>query len=45
MTAPLVHVVLGATRQGRAGERVAQRFLEVGANRDDLRLELVDLRE
>ncbi len=45
MTAPLVHVVLGSTRQGRAGERVARWFLEVGAARDDLRLELVDLRD
>ena len=42
---PLVHVVLGSTRQGRAGGRVARWFLEVGASRGDLRLELVDLRD
>ena len=43
MTPPLVQVVLGSTRQGRAGERVARWFLDVAADRDDLRLELVDL--
>jgi NAD(P)H-dependent FMN reductase len=45
MTAPLVHVVLGSTRQGRSGERVARWFLETAADRTDLRLELVDLRD
>lgn len=45
MAPPLVHVVLGSTRQGRAGERVARWFMDTGAGRDDLRLELVDLRD
>ena len=45
MTAPLVHVVLGSTRQGRAGERVARWFLQVAEGRDDLRMELIDLRD
>lgn len=45
MTAPLVQVVLGSTRQGRFGDRVARWFLEASRERDDLRLELVDLRD
>jgi NAD(P)H-dependent FMN reductase len=45
VSAPLVHVILGSTRQGRAGERVARWFLDQAEGRDDLRLELVDLRD
>jgi NAD(P)H-dependent FMN reductase len=45
VTAPLVQVVLGSTRQGRFGDRVARWFLEATGDRDDLRLELVDLRD
>lgn len=45
MSAPLVQVVLGSTRQGRFGDRVARWFLEAAGGRDDLQLELVDLRD
>ena len=45
MSGPLVQVVLGSTRQGRAGERVARWFLRQAAGREDLQLELVDLRD
>jgi NAD(P)H-dependent FMN reductase len=42
---PLVQVILGSTRQGRAGERVARWFVQQAAARDDLVTELVDLRD
>jgi len=45
MTAPLVQVILGSTRKGRAGERVSRWFMDQAQGRDDLRLELVDLRD
>ncbi len=45
MSAPLVQVILGSTRQGRAGERVARWFLGQAGDRADLELELVDLRD
>lgn len=46
MTAnPRIQVILGSTRQGRAGERVAQWFVDLAQQRDDLDVELVDLRD
>ena len=44
-SARLVQVILGSTRQGRAGERVARWFLNQATGREDLELELVDLRD
>ncbi len=40
-----IQVILGSTRQGRFGERVGRWFHSVGAARDDLEAELVDLRD
>lgn len=43
MSTPLIQVILGSTRQGRAGEQVARWFVELAEQRDDIRIELVDL--
>ena len=40
-----MQVLLGSTRQGRVGGRIARWFLEQARGRDDLVLELVDLRD
>ena len=40
---PLIQIIVGSTRAGRAGEPVAQWFAEVAAARGDLTPELVDL--
>lgn len=42
---PRIQVVLGSTRQNRAGEQVAQWITRLAASRGDLDVELVDLRE
>ncbi|NUL05038.1 NAD(P)H-dependent oxidoreductase [Streptomyces lunaelactis] len=43
-TAPLrVAVIIGSTREGRAGEKVGRWFMERAAARDDLELAVVDL--
>ncbi|MEO8107705.1 MAG: NAD(P)H-dependent oxidoreductase [Actinomycetes bacterium] len=40
-----IQVILGSTREGRAGERVARWVVDLGAQRDDIDVELVDLRD
>jgi NAD(P)H-dependent FMN reductase len=42
---PRIQVILGSTRQGRAGEQVARWFADLAAQRDDVDVELVDLRD
>ena len=42
---PNIQVILGSTRQGRAGEKVARWFMGHAEARSDLSVELVDLRE
>ena len=42
---PNIHVILGSTRQGRSGERVARWFMAHARARSDLDVELVDLRD
>ena len=42
---PRIQVILGSTRQGRAGEQVARWFADLAAQRDDIDVELVDLRD
>jgi len=43
----LVHIqaILGSTRQGRIGETVANWFVSVAEQRDELTIELIDLRD
>ncbi len=43
MSAPLIQIVLGSTRQGRVGEKVARWFADIASERTDIRVELVDL--
>ena len=45
MPVPHVHVILGSTRDGRLGEPVARWFQAIAEQRDDLRAEVVDLRD
>ncbi|QBI19567.1 NADPH-dependent oxidoreductase [Egibacter rhizosphaerae] len=46
VTDPLrVVVILGSTREGRAGEPIAEWFLRQGEGRDDLEFDLLDLAE
>ena len=45
MSAPLIQIVLGSTREGRVGEKVASWFAGIAAERTDIRVELVDLRD
>ena len=42
---PNIQVILGSTRQGRAGEKVARWFMSHADARTDLNAELVDLRD
>lgn len=42
---PSLQIILGSTRQGRFGGRVADWFYRVAAARDDMRAELLDLRD
>ena len=42
---PAIQIVLGSTREGRFGERVASWFYGIAAERPDLRAELIDLRD
>jgi len=42
---PTIHVILGSTRQGRSGEKVARWFMAHAQARTDLDVELVDLRD
>jgi len=42
---PSLQIILGSTRQGRVGDRVARWFYGVSTARDDLRAELLDLRD
>jgi NAD(P)H-dependent FMN reductase len=42
---PNIHVILGSTRQGRSGEKVARWFMAHARARSDLDVELVDLRD
>ena len=42
---PHLQVVLGSTREGRFGARVADWFMQQAASRQDLTAELVDLRD
>lgn len=44
-TRPRIQVILGSTRQNRAGEQVASWITELARSRDDIDVELVDLRE
>jgi NAD(P)H-dependent FMN reductase len=40
-----IQVIVGSTREGRVGERVARWFMGVAEARDDMRIELIDLRD
>jgi NAD(P)H-dependent FMN reductase len=40
-----IQVIVGSTREGRVGERVARWFMRVAEAREDLRAELIDLRD
>ena len=40
-----IQAILGSTRQGRFGETVAKWFMSVAEQRDDLTIELLDLRD
>jgi NAD(P)H-dependent FMN reductase len=42
---PHIQVILGSTRQGRSGEKVARWFMSHAEARTDLEVELVDLRD
>src|SRR5215213_11075353 len=42
---PLIQIIVGSTRDGRRGVRVAEWFWKLAAAREDLRCELVDLLE
>lgn len=42
---PQIQVILGSTRQGRSGEQVAKWFTGLAAQRSDIDIELVDLRD
>lgn len=42
---PVIAVVLGSTRDGRIGESVAKWFMSIASQRQDLQVELVDLKE
>jgi len=43
--APAVHVIVGSTREGRLGEPVARWYAGIAERRDDLEIEVVDLRD
>ena len=45
MEPPLIQLILGSTRQGRRGDRVAAWFAAIAGARSDMRCELLDLRE
>jgi len=45
MSTPHLQVILGSTRTGRFGDRVADWFMQHATDRDDLTAELVDLRD
>ncbi len=45
MSVPRIHVILGSSRQGRFGEHVARWFVDVANTRDDVEVELIDLRD
>ncbi len=46
MSTPVtIHVVIGSTRQGRLGEPVGRWFSAIAAARDDLAVEVVDLKD
>jgi NAD(P)H-dependent FMN reductase len=45
VTKPNIQIILGSTRQGRAGEQVARWFADIAAARSDLNTEVVDLRD
>ncbi len=45
MAAPQIQIVLGSTREGRRGEAVAHWFADIARQRDDLEVELIDLRD
>ncbi len=45
MSTPHLQVILGSTRTGRFGDRVADWFVQRSADRTDLTSELVDLRD
>lgn len=42
---PRIQVILGSTREGRAGDKVARWFVDLAAQRSDVEIELVDLRD
>lgn len=42
---PRIAVIIGSTREGRAGDTVAGWFLDRARKRDDLRIEVLDLAE
>lgn len=42
---PRIQIILGTTREGRFGDRVANWFYERAAKREDLIAELIDLRD
>jgi len=42
---PRIQVILGSTREGRAGEQVARWVADLAAQRSDVDIELVDLRD
>ncbi|EBX4817022.1 NAD(P)H-dependent oxidoreductase [Salmonella enterica subsp. enterica] len=45
MSKPKIGVILGSTREGRFGDKPAKWILDLGKNRPDVDLELIDLRD
>lgn len=45
MTKHKIAIIVGTTRNGRYADKPAQWILDIGADRDDLEFELVDLRD
>jgi len=45
MDKPLIYIILGSSRKGRIGARVAKYILETASKRDDANYELIDLAE
>jgi NAD(P)H-dependent FMN reductase len=45
MSKPKIGIILAATRQGRFGDKPAQWIHEIAARRDDIEVELLDLRD
>lgn len=45
MSKPKIGVILGSTREGRFGDKPANWIIELGRQRQDIQIELIDLRD